>query len=169
MVPSRLVPALLFALGALACSSSEDEEAPKVPEGPFAVSEFFYPTGAMGDGANALVTPSIDCKERPSGALGDCYAFDYVAGEALWAGLYWQYPRLNWGASAGLPVPGSKLTKVTFQAAVKEGTEEMIFVAGGIGIDPPEGSQIYPNTDQMKAEATFTVTTAWQPFELLLP
>jgi hypothetical protein len=170
MVHLRIAPALALALGALACSSEEDEK-PKTPQGPFAVSDYFSPTGgAMGDAENGLVTPNpVPCKTRPPEAQGSCYVFEYTAGAELWAGLYWQYPTNNWGESPGLAVPGNKLSKVTFQAAVQEGTEEMIFVIGGIGVDRPAEAEMFPNTDQMKGEETFTVTTDWQAFEIALP
>lgn len=161
-----------IALGALACSPEAGK--PKgPPEGPFTVSEYFAPSGAMGDGAvmgNLVINDNKACKDRPEGARGNCYSFDYVAGPELWAGLYWQYPANNWGAEPGLPVHGEKFSKVTFQAAVKEGMERIIFVVGGIGVPrAPEEAEVYPHNDQMKHEAPFDVTTEWQKFELPIP
>jgi hypothetical protein len=165
------------ALGALACSPEAGK--PKgPPDGAFTVSEYFAPSGAMGDGAtvgNLVINDNKGCKDRPEGAVGNCYAFDYTAGPMLWAGLYWQYPANNWGAEAGLPVHGEKFTKITFQAAVKEviapaTSEKIIFVVGGIGVPRlPEEAEVYPHNDQMKHEMPFDVTTEWQQFELPIP
>jgi hypothetical protein len=74
---------------------------------PFAVSQFFSPSGHMGDGSVAgPLTLDIDenCKDRPPGARGDCYRFTYVPSTQLWAGVYWQYPANNWGTERGWPV-----------------------------------------------------------------
>ena len=171
MPRAGILPLIGLALGVLACSS--EEEKPKTPDGPFAVSEYFAPSGAMGDAetlGNLVIYDQLECKDRPSGAVGNCYAFDYNAGPLLWGGLYWQYPDNNWGAAKGLPVHGDKFTKVTFQAAVKEGTELLKFVIGGIGVPrAPEEAAMYPHNDQMKAEQEFTVTTTWQTFEIPVP
>ncbi len=159
-----------LALSLLGCSS--DEETAKTPEGGFAVSQYFSPTGGMGDAASVghlELLDKTDCKTRPAGAVGSCYAFEYVPGELLWAGIYWQYPEANWGATAGLPVHGDKFSKVTFQAAVATGQEQIKFVIGGIGIDPPAGVPTYEHTDQMKLEMTLTVTSDWQTFEMTVP
>ena len=165
-------PVIGLALSVLACSS-EKEEKPATPEAGFAVSDFYAATGAMGDAAasgHLVIHPSFECKERPAGAVGDCYAFDYIAGPELWAGLYWLSPNNNWGTSPGLAVPGDKLTKVRFQAAVEEGTDELLFVIGGIGVPPlPEGTPTYPYADQMKQELRVDVTTSWQTFEIPIP
>jgi hypothetical protein len=74
---------------------------------PFPVSQFFSPSGHMGDGAvPGPLTLDINenCKERPPGARGDCYRFTYVPSVQLWAGVYWQYPSNNWGTQHGWPI-----------------------------------------------------------------
>jgi hypothetical protein len=145
------------------------------PEGPFAVSEYFAASGAMGDGAtegNLVTSENKNCKERPAGARGNCYAFDYTPNSILWAGVYWQYPANNWGADPGLPLPEG-LTKISFQAAVLEapaGGERMKFAIGGIGVPPlPVDATDFPNDDQFKYEEFKYITTDWQAFEFMLP
>ncbi len=169
----------LLGLGLLACSPEAGK--PKgPPEGAFVVSEYFAPSGAMGDGAtpaNLVIAENKGCKERPEGARGSCYKFDYTPGPdlnglppVLWAGVYWQHPANNWGQDPGLPVHGEKLTKVTFQAAVGEGMESIKFVLGGIGVPRlPEEAEVYPNNDQMMGMELKSVTTDYQKFELTVP
>ena len=150
------------------------------PDAGFAVSDYFAPSGAMGDGATpGLLTITVDdetkCKARPSGAKGDCYAFDYTPGPALFAGLYWQSPANNWGSSPGVPIRADKLTRVSFQAAVKSGSESMTFEIGGIGLppDPTLDAQRAAmgdvNNDQFINKDVFTVSGDWQRFSLLIP
>lgn len=65
----------------------------------FAVSDFFTPSGQMGDGAKAgFITMNT---QRSCGVRGMCYGFDYKPGTNLWAGVYWVYPSNNWGSRNG--------------------------------------------------------------------
>jgi hypothetical protein len=169
---SHCTATLMFtAVGALACSS-EDPAADEAEDG-LVVSSQFAAQGAMGDAetlGNLVTYDAMGCKARPAGAVGDCYAYDYIAGPLLWAGLYWQHPANNWGSTPGLPVDGERLTKFTFQAAVEAGPEQVKFVIGGIGTDrTPQEKIMFPYEDQMKAEVTFSVTTEWQTFEIPVP
>lgn len=72
---------------------------------PFAVSDFFTPSGHMGDGAKAgFITMNVGndaCKTRTGGERGKCYDFDYRPGSNLWAGAYWVFPSNNWGTRNG--------------------------------------------------------------------
>jgi hypothetical protein len=117
---------------------------------PFAVSQFFSPSGHMGDGAvPGPLTLDINenCKERPAGARGDCYRFTYVPSTQLWAGVYWQYPSNNWGTQHGWPLAqradgmGGTLpvfSSVKFKAASNVAPDatgsalSVQFIAGGI-------------------------------------
>lgn len=72
----------------------------------FAISDYFTPSGFMGDGelpGFVNMFASERCKEpRPAGALGRCYHFDYgPPGRAFWAGAFWSYPSNNWGVEPG--------------------------------------------------------------------
>jgi hypothetical protein len=143
----------------------------------FAVSEFFSPSGFMGDGAvPGPLTADIseNCKERPPGARGDCYRFTYVPSSQLWAGVYWQYPSNNWGTQAGWPlaqhqVDGMTLpvfTKVKFQAASNVEPDAagnglpVQFIVGGIN-----GGFRY--SDDFKFSTFKTdVSTEWKQYEI---
>jgi hypothetical protein len=182
---------------ALACAPKAGQQKPP-PEGPFAISDYYAPSGAMGDGAtpgNLVIGTSTGCKDRPAGARGYCYSFQYVGsapyttpvtkstGVCNWAGLFFQYPDNNWGASPGLPIPAGKLTKVSFQVAVAAGSELMSFQMGGIGAPPlPDGGPASPpagacppaetppppNYDVLMGIAMQQVGTEWQKIEIPL-
>lgn len=142
-------------------------------DGPFAVSDFFSPSGDMGDGAVAgPLTTDINenCKERPAGARGDCYRFTYVPSTQLWAGVYWQYPSNNWGTQAGWPL-GQRVTdmgtlpvftSVKFQVASNVAADDLgnalqaQFIVGGIN-----GG--FQHSDAFKFSVFRTdVSTSWQ-------
>jgi hypothetical protein len=189
----KLVPscagAALLAIAAMGCSPEAGK--PKgPPEGPFAVSDYFAASGAMGDGAyppRLTINENKECKERPAGARGNCFSFFYDpklmttdpsnSPSTLWSGLYWQYPVNNWGEKPGLKMPAG-LTKVTFQAAVGEGESEMVdFAAGGVGyVDPnapppeePPAGPDYPHDDTFKAPLRVGLNGTWTKLEITLP
>jgi hypothetical protein len=166
------------------------------PTGAFSVSDYFAPSGAMGDGAtpgNLVISANSGCKARPANARGACYTFQYAGsapyttpitkstGVCNWAGLFWQYPDNNWGASEGLPVPTGVVKKVTFQVAVAANTELMTFQIGGIGAPPlPDGgpappppgacppaeTPTPPNYDLLVNASMQQVGTEWQKIEI---
>jgi hypothetical protein len=184
-------------LFAVACAPKAAQQKPP-PDGPFAVSDYYAPSGAMGDGAtpgNLVIGTSADCKARPDGARGYCYSFQYVGsapyttpiskstGVCNWAGLFFQYPDNNWGTSPGLLVQSGKLSKVSFQVAVGAGTETMTFQIGGIGSPPlpdggpappppgacpPADTPVPPNYDLVNNVTMQIVGTDWQKFEIPL-
>lgn len=137
------------------------------PKGPFAVSDYFAASGAMGDGATpprlTINENNAACKKpRPPGARGNCFAFIYDPSlmttvtppvePVLWAGLYWQYPVNNWGDEPGLAMPAG-LSKVTFQAASAGAGEMAEFGAGGMGYPPSTDPSIpdRPYDDSFRA------------------
>jgi hypothetical protein len=184
-------------LWAVACAPKAAQEKPP-PEKDFAVSDYYAPSGAMGDGAtmgNFRVGSSNECKERPAGARGNCFNFHYDAsnpyttpitkstGVCNWAGLFFQYPANNWGTAPGLLVQSGKLTKVTFQVAVGAGMELMTFQMGGVGSPPlPDGgpppppsgacppaeTPPPPNYDVLIGMTMQQVGTEWQKIEIPL-
>jgi hypothetical protein len=111
-IPSltRLTAALLSTACLVACGPpAEEDRAKSGPiEGPFVVSNFFTPSGLMGDGAvpgRLTVDVNKNCKKpRPPGAQGDCYRFFYKPADIKWAGAFWVSPSNNWGT-----VPGRNL------------------------------------------------------------
>jgi len=109
--PARIAAALLLALPLVACGPTAEEDRAKSGPivGPFLVSNFYTPSGLMGDGATPdRVTVDINknCKDRLKDAQGDCYRFTYVPGTVHWAGAFWSFPANNWGSTRGRPVIG---------------------------------------------------------------
>jgi hypothetical protein len=161
-LPFGALSTTLLALAA--CSAGVDDTPPGVdptPENgidpPFAVSQYFAPSGFMGDGDDgvSLVAEAStgDCLDRRvADADGDCYRFTYTAATRLWAGVYWQYPANNWGELEGKKVaPGA--TEVSFWAAGGAGGEKLKVVIGGIK------DVTLAHSDTLKAEGNFELTT----------
>jgi len=145
----------------------------------------------MGDGAtngNLVTTIGTGCKDRPPGARGDCFVFQYMAsnpyttpvsmstGTCMWAGVFFQSPANNWGTDKGLPIPLSKLTQMTAQVAVASGNELMTFQLGGVGqlpladggtppqpanACPPAETPVPPNYDIILNTVMLGVGTDW--------
>ncbi len=100
---------LFCSLALVACGPPDPVAATPI-EGPFIVSQYFTPSGLMGDGAiPGRVSEGINenCKTpRPAGAQGDCYHFLYEVGDVKWAGAFWVYPSNSWGTVPGRAVVG---------------------------------------------------------------
>jgi hypothetical protein len=124
--PARIAAALCLALPLVACGPSDESDRAKSGPivGPFVVSNFFTPSGFMGDGAvpgRLTVGINENCKQpRPPGAQGDCYHFLYKVGDVHWAGAYWVYPSNSWGT-----VPGRKLVPPVDLGPNPDGSGEM--------------------------------------------
>lgn len=187
MNPRAFAIVALFAFGACAPEAGK----PKAPPtGPFVVSDYFAPSGAMGDGATPgnVSIDAASCPARASGARGTCYSFQYLdtkpyetatsrqTGVCNWAGLFLQYPAGNWGTAPGLPIVAAKLSRATFSVAVAEGSELVTFQIGGIGTRPgdqpprdacPPDTTPGPYFDQVQsATAPQMVGTEWQRVEI---
>ncbi len=139
---------------------------------PFAVSDYFAPTGYEGDGANVedvnLVKMVNDaCPSRSPDPVGDCYEITYDDGNVQatqgFAGVLWQYPGNNFGAYPGHDVtPGAK--NVTVWARGASGGEKVLFQVGGID-DPTQ-----PYEDSINVQTTpMTLTTTWTQYTVGLP
>jgi hypothetical protein len=137
---------------------------PGALEAPFAVSNFFTPSGYMGDGARLGMLEAdvhnAGCKERPPGAVGDCYRFVYHPADNRWAGVYWVYPANNWGSRAGRRIAGERFKEVRLQAASATPDLLINFLVGGIN-DP-----ILPNRDRVSAQTSVRIGTEWQTIKL---
>ncbi len=160
--PLRAATVLATAVALSGCGPSsevdnlEGREGPL--SGPFYVSDYFSPSGHMGDGQfpgfiTALIgedglkvrrqwcadqaaagLPIADgCPERPPGAGGDAYTFIYKPAELLWAGVYWVYPTNSWGSRPGrVLAPEPRYTKVRFWVATDTPGMPGQFIIGGI-------------------------------------
>jgi hypothetical protein len=156
---SKALAALLCSLAAVACGPPDEGSRVANPgpvKGPFYVSDYFTPSGDMGDGefaGNLITTFNESCKARPPNAGGDCYRFDYHVSTRYWAGVYWAFPSNSWGAYPGRSVIGPvdlgnglhSYNSVTFYAATDQATLDEVqketpnatglfvnFIAGGI-------------------------------------
>jgi hypothetical protein len=104
----------------------------------FAVSDYFSPSGYMGDGMSfGQLQGQVNqgCKKRPEGARGNCYVFTYWTtpdNKNPWAGVYWVFPSNNWGSIGGRAVDTTKFQQVRFSAAV-EGPTPYVDKMGGDG------------------------------------
>jgi hypothetical protein len=146
--PLRLAAVALTAAGCLPSISDLDN-------GPlnstFAVSDFFAPSGYMGDGeffGNLQGTTNEGCKPRPAGARGNCYSFTYRPNNIdvdPWAGVFWAFPANSWGSTPGHAIDISRFKQISFYAAIVGPTPYMVdgnqvpFVGQAGGIDPKGG------------------------------
>jgi hypothetical protein len=144
---------------------------------PFAVSDYFSPSGDMGDGEHAgYVTTDIDehCIERPDGARGDCYRFTYSThspSDLLWAGVYWAYPANNWGTRPGRRIDagspnGPVLPQVSFYAASDQDMLPLTFFVGGIQY--PTQLTGYPYQDKFQEHLSVNTTAQYQKYTIPL-
>src|SRR5689334_18820261 len=76
-------------------------EAPSVL--PFAVDDWYGPSGYMGDGEHpgAIKDGQMCLPSRPSEWIGNCHRYTWTPSGTAWAGVYWQYPDGNWGDKPG--------------------------------------------------------------------
>jgi len=108
---------------------------------PFAVDDWFAPSGYMGDGSVTNgITDTPDCSSRGGDGRGVCHHFVWDPSGMGWAGVYWQYPDGNWGAQPGLRVPGGA-TQVSFYAWAPGGSAEVGFMVGMADVDGFEVKQ----------------------------
>jgi hypothetical protein len=129
---------------------------------PFAVDDYFAPSGFMGDGEGpGQLTEDNDCPMRAGEEAGRCHRLDYTTGNVGWAGIYWQYPDGNWGTSAGLSVPDEP-ARITFWAWSEQGGETVDFFAGGIG----DMNTAYQDTFSVSQQVTLTTTPTEYTLEI---
>ena len=103
---------------------------------PFAVDDWYGPSGYMGDGETpGAIVDSMKCASpRPTTWIGHCHHYSWTPGTKKWAGVYWQFPDGNWGDLPGLPIPKGA-TKVSFEAWGDKGTEKIDFMVGMKSVD----------------------------------
>jgi hypothetical protein len=132
------------------------ETAPSVL--PFAVDDWYGPSGYMGDGENpgAIMDAQSCLPSRPSTWIGNCHRYTWTPSGKAWAGVYWQYPDGNWGDKPGLPIPAGA-TQISFQAWGATGNEKVDFMVGMMAVD---GFQV--------TKAQIALTTAPQKYTLPL-
>ena len=163
--PVALLHAALAFLSACEAMMIEPPVArPGVLDAPFAVSNFFTPSGHMGDGARAgflrMDVHNAGCLDRPEAAVGDCYRFVYRPGDNRWAGAYWVYPANNWGSRAGRRVDGPRFKQVRLMAASETPDLVVNFIVGGIA-DPT-----LPNRDLVSAATSERLGPTWKLIQI---
>lgn len=128
---------------------------------PFAVDDYFVPSGYMGDGATeGRVLDEAACTGRAGDEQGVCHKITYTPVPKSWAGVFWQYPANNWGTELGLPVvAGAK--EISFWAWADSGTETVKFVAG-----IAYNANTAPHGDKFSTEKQVELTTTPQKFSL---
>jgi hypothetical protein len=174
----------LLALGASGCLPSISD----LDNGPlnqtFAVSDYFTPSGFMGDGkyfGNLIGTTNQNCKlPRPQGARGNCYSFTYYPNrvdENPWAGVFWVFPANSWGSTYGHAIDMAKFKQVSFWAAIEaptpytfEGSPQPFNGIVG-GIDP--GNQFTINYKDAASASTSayvgtSITAEYKQFHIAL-
>jgi hypothetical protein len=155
---------------------------------PFVVDGKFIPSGYEGDavglapnpGAIAMPTTMGDptCGGAPRGGMGrgTCHTVTYSplapntpigyppgATAMGWAGVAWQYPLNNWGASVGYAIPAGA-TKVAFYAKGAAGGETISFWAGVIA--PGATLCNDPFMAGTNPATKITLTTTWTQYTM---
>jgi hypothetical protein len=114
----------------------------------FAVSDYFAPSGFMGDGeffGKLSGTTNEGCRPNASMHRGSCYAFTYWPNDTdldPWAGVFWVFPANSWGSTSGHAIDISRFKQISFWAAVDGpspytvGNVAVPFTAQAGGIDP---------------------------------
>lgn len=132
----------------------------------FVVSDHFTPSALLRDASepgSVVVRVNEQCKERPPGARGACYRFDYAQrGSWYQAQLFWSYPAGNFGESPGLAVDDWPFTRIVFSAAVLEGTERVTFF---IGAQNP----VLQYADAFTETKSTRLTSDWQRISIDIP
>jgi hypothetical protein len=117
----------------------------------FAVSDFFAPSGYMGDGeffGDLVGTTNEGCKPNASAHRGNCYAFTYYPNNMdldPWAGVFWVFPANSWGSTPGHAINIGNFKQISFWAAIDGPTPYTVggngvpFVGQAGGIDPHGG------------------------------
>ena len=124
-----ILPLLLLAIALVFSSTYCAESQPTKVEN---VSDRFIPSGHMGDiGDISLNEHSANNPYSGPECIEILYSADVSSG-AGWAGIYWQYPRNNWGDYPGWKDVFTGAKRLTFWARGVNGEEAAEFKMGGI-------------------------------------
>jgi hypothetical protein len=153
----RLGPVAALALLTAGCLPSIADLDSGPLNSTFAVSDFFAPSGFMGDGeffGDLVGTTNEGCKPRPLRARGNCYAFTYWPNNMdvdPWAGVFWVFPANSWGSTSGHAIDIAQFKQISFYAAVEGPTpytvgQQPVPFSGQAGGINPKG-QFVPQVD----------------------
>ncbi|MEZ4468966.1 MAG: hypothetical protein R3F43_32175, partial [bacterium] len=126
---------------------------------PIIVDDHFAPSGFMGDGETGGISASNDCARRGADAAGLCHRFAYTPGAAGWAGVWWQSPDGNWGASPGFAMPAGA-TRVQFQAWSAAPATVTVFAGYGAA----DGFNVEAELSLTTSPTTYTLDLAGVPY-----
>ena len=140
-----------------------DEAKPLPVRAPFNMSNYFFPSGWMGNfeekGRKLLeVNTAFKGKPRQGSSNGLCIKITYKG--STWVGIYWQSPDGNWGDKPGRTVTGAN--RLTFWAAGDQGNEVVEFKSGGSGIGSKYRDTFEVTTGQLSLERD------WKHYEISL-
>jgi len=128
---------------------------------PFAVDDYFVPSGYMGDGAAGGIDQAEQCAAtRPGEGRGRCHEFTWTPGASGWAGVFWQFPENSWGEVPGLPI-AQGATAVELYAWGARGGEEVTFV---VGMDDVDGFHAEVEVELSAQPAKVTIDLAGQTY-----
>jgi hypothetical protein len=114
----------------------------------FAVSDYFSPSGYMGDGevfGSLVGATNSGCMQNQSMHRGNCYVFTYYPNAQdtdPWAGVFWVFPSNSWGSTIGRNIDVTKFQQISFWGAVTGPTPYTVggsavpFVGQAGGINP---------------------------------
>ena len=175
---------LLLGLSGVGCLPSDVPDSGPLTE-TFAVSDYYSPSGFMGDGANfrhLYADIGENCAERPPNARGQCFTFTYFKDTTPtgvgWAGAFWVFPGNNWGSRPGHAIDTTKFHSIHFFMAIDYPPEPPDVAAMGISPEAPKVTYGIQNNGFMNADAISgsifpqvgsTMTEFWLPFPDLSP
>lgn len=131
------------------------------PRNTFDISDYYYPSGWMGDINDIWYNPASTNVIPHTGQ--SCIQITYSPKDndiAGWSGIYWQYPENNWGDTPG-GYNLSEFSRLSFWARGRKGGEQAEFKVGGI----KEGD--YPDSLQPAASTQpLILTTEWKQYAI---
>jgi hypothetical protein len=144
----------------------------------FAVSDYYTPSGFMGDGANfrhLYLDVGQNCAPRQGEARGNCFTFTYYKdtdpSAPHWAGAFFGYPANNWGTRPGHAIDTTKFHSIHYWASIEY--PPIPDDPNSLGPPLPKGTYGIVNNNKTYADAatgaifppmTSTMKEYWIPF-----
>lgn len=127
------------------------------------ISKRFYPSGWMGDYNKSIKydPASFDIIPKTGYSSIKIQYDPSQENTSGWAGIYWQYPENNWGfRSSGYDLNG--YNKLSFWVCGKNGTENVEFKIGGVGINDKHP---YPDSMPQKGDK-YILSKEWKKYTI---
>lgn len=134
----------------------------------FNVSDFFIPSGLMGDyDAITLTDGFLENNNNSNESPNLCTQIIYLPNMSTrgngWVGVYWQYPEGNWGNYPGYNL--SEYSMLSFRARGENGGEVAEFKFGGIF---NTSKQYHDSVNPEKTIGKVPLTKEWKPYQINL-